>query len=417
MSAWVKIAIRNIIKNKRRSLYTIIAIALGFAAVNIFGGYTEYMFTSLKNAFIYNYANGHLNIFKKGYLEEGKLDPTRFLIKDKELEAIKEICKGDPRILLATPKLEVTGLVSNGKVSTIFFANARVPSDTEFIRAKSSGMLAKLKLFDGKKLEDEVPSAVGFSSGLARKLAMRIGDTGNLMAPTVEGMINAVDIDLYQTFESPMAELNDKLIDMNLKLAQNLYDTTSVGSITVLLSETDLTNKARAYLLGEFNRTGLEMEVKTWEEMSPFYVKVRDMFDVIFIFVFVIVFVIVVMSVVNTVSMSILERTREIGTLRALGLKRAGVVNLFVIESLLMSVAGSLLGLVMTLIVWYAIKVTEPTWVPPQITRAVPLEVFLVPGYLAGSFFSLIVLSALAAVAPARRAAYEKSIVDDLGYV
>jgi putative ABC transport system permease protein len=417
MSAWVKIAIRNIIKNKRRSLYTIIAIALGFAAVNIFGGYTEYMFTGLKDSFIYNYGNGHLTIFKKGYLEEGKLDPTRFLLKDTELAAIKEICKGNPKILLATPKLEVTGLVSNGKVSTIFFANARVPSETDFIRGRSTGILAKIKLFDGKRLEDNVPNAVGFSSGLARKLDMHIGDTGSVMSPTVEGMVNALDIDLYQTFESPMAELNDKLIDMNLQLAQNLYDTTSVGSITVLLSDTDMTDRMRAYLLGEFNRAGLEMEVKTWEEMSPFYRKVRDMFDVIFLFVFIIVFVIVVMSVVNTVSMSIMERTREIGTLRALGLKRAGVVKLFAIESLLMGVAGSLLGLVITLIVWYAIKVIEPTWVPPQITKRVPWEVFLVPGYLAASFFSLIILSTLAAMAPARRAAYRKSIVDALGYV
>jgi putative ABC transport system permease protein len=375
------------------------------------------MFTSLKNGFIYNYGNGHLTIFKKGYLEEGKLDPTKFLIKDNELEAIKEIFKGDPRILLSTPKLEVTGLVSNGRVSTIFFANARVPSDIEFIRSKSTGMLAKIKLFDGNKLADDVPNAVGFSSGLARKLDMRPGDTGTVTSPTIEGMVNAVDIDLYQTFESPMAELNDKLIDMNLKLAQDLYDTTSVGSITVLLSDTGMTDKVRAYLLGEFNRTRLEMEVKTWEEMSPFYRKVRDMFDVIFLFVFIIVFVIVVMSVVNTVSMSIMERTREIGTLRALGLKRAGVVKLFVIESLLMGMVGSLFGLVITLIVWYAIKVIGPTWVPPHITKSVPLEVFLVPSYLVVSFFSLIILSALASMAPARRASYGKSIVDALGYV
>ena len=390
---------------------------MGFAAVNVFGGYTEYMFTNLKNAFIYTYGNGHLTIFKKGYLEKRTLDPTKFLIKDNELAAIKEICKGDPKILLTTPMLEVSGLVSNGKVSTIFFANARVPSAIEFMRSKATGMLAKIRLFDGTKLDDDVPNGVGFSSGLAKKLDMRIGDTGNVMAPTVEGMVNAVDIDLYQTFESPMAELNDKLIDMNLRLAQNLYDTTSVGSVTILLSDTGMTEKARAHLLGEFTRAGLEMEVKTWEEMSPFYRKVRDMFDVIFLFVFIIVFVIVVMSVVNTVSMSIMERTREIGTLRALGLKRAGVVNLFVIESLLMGVAGSLLGLFITLVVWFAIKVIEPTWVPPQVTRRVPLEVFLVPSYLAVSFLSLILLSALAAMAPARRAAYKKSIVDALGYV
>ncbi|MCE5333338.1 MAG: FtsX-like permease family protein [Desulfobacteraceae bacterium] len=417
MSAWVKIAIRNIFKNKRRSLYTILVIALGFASVNIFGGFTEYMYTSLKDAFIYTYGNGHLSVFKRGYLDEGKLDPTRFLIKENELDAIKEICKTYPGIVLATPRLEITGLVSNGKVSTIFFAYARVPSDLDFIRRRATGMLARLKLFNGKKLEDDVPNAVGLGSELARKLDMGIGSTGNLMSPTVEGLVNAVDIDVAQTFESPMAELNDKLIYMNLRLAQNLYDTTSVGSISLLLSDTGMTNGARDFLLGALDRAGLDMEIRTWEEMSSFYRKVRDMFEVIFLFVFIIVFVIVVMSVVNTISMSILERTREIGTMRALGLKRSGVVKLFVIESVVMGTAGSILGMVVTLIAWLAIRIAEPTWVPPQITRSVPLEVFLVPSYLVISFFSLVLLSALAATVPAKRAAYGKSIVDALGYV
>ncbi len=417
MSAWIKIAIRNLFKNGRRSLYTIVAIALGIAAVNVFGGYTAYMYTSLQDSYIYVQSNGHLTVFKKGSLEEGKLDPIKYLIGEDTLNAVSELCKNDPRILVVTPKLEISGLVSNGKVSSIFYAEARVPSDATLIRSKGTGMISRLKLFDGQNLADDVPSAVGMSSGLARKLDLKIGAGGNVMAPTVDGMVNALDFNVCQTFESAMAEMNDKLMNMNLRFAQSLYDTTSVGSITILLADTGLTNLMKRHLQEVFQQKGLDVEVKTWEEMSPFYCKVRDMFNVIFLFVFLIVLVIVVMSVVNTISMSVLERTREIGTLRALGLKRLGIVKLFAIESFLMGIVGSMIGLTITLGVWYAIKVIQPTWVPPQMTRSVPLEVFLVPNYIAESLLFLIMLSAVAATVPARKAAYGTSIVDALGHI
>jgi putative ABC transport system permease protein len=77
----------------------------------------------------------------------------------------------------------------------------------------------------------------------------------------------------------------------------------------------------------------LELDIKTWKELDPLYTRIKDMFDIMFLFIFVIVFVVAVMSIVNTMSMAVLERTREIGTLRALGVKRPGIVRIFALES------------------------------------------------------------------------------------
>ncbi len=68
---WIKLAIRNLFRNYRRSLFTVLAIGLGFAAVNILGGCTAYIFNNLRDSFIYLQANGHLTVFNAGFLEEG----------------------------------------------------------------------------------------------------------------------------------------------------------------------------------------------------------------------------------------------------------------------------------------------------------------------------------------------------------
>lgn len=415
MMTWIKLALRNLFRNRRRSLFTILAIGLGFAAVNTLGGFTAYIFTSLKDSYIYAQGNGHLSVFKTGFLQEGKLDPTRYLIDEEEMGVIQQVLARHPEIVVVAPQLHISGLLSNGKVSTIFIAAGRVPSAVRRINEHARGMIGKIQLFDGKSLEDDVIHGIGVSRGLAEQLNLDLGSDAVAMAPTVSGQINALDAQVFQLFDGPVEALEDKLMSVSLKFAQSLYDTGSVDRLTLLLTNDDTTETVRAQLAGELAAEGLKLEVKTWNELSTFYTKVKQMFDVIFLFTFLIVFTIVVMSVINTVSMAIMERTREIGTLRALGFKRRGIVGLFAAESMLLGILGSLLGMVLTLITWSGVAFFKPTWIPPQITRRVPLEVYLVPDYMLYSILLLIVLSLAAASLPARTAA-RMQIVGALGH-
>lgn len=138
--------------------------------------------------------------------------------------------------------------------------------------------------------------------------------------------------------------------------------------------------------------------------------------DIIFLFLFIIVFIIVVMSVINTMGMAVLERTREIGTLRALGLKRRGLVLLFAIESTLLGILGTLCGLLMTIFGLWLVDVFEPTWIPPGMTNRVVIKMELFPETMAYIFVFLLVLCLVASLIPAGRAARE-NIVDALGHV
>lgn len=416
MLTWIKIAARNLLRNRRRSLFTILAIAIGFAAVNALGGFTAYVFTSLQDGYIYAQANGHLTIFKQGFLREGKLNPSKYLLSENEVATINDVVREHSEVVVVTPQLHISGLLSNGDVSTIFIAAGRVPSDIRKINSGATGMIGRMRLFTGKQLEDDVSYAIGLSTGLAEQLNFKIGSTPVAMTGTVSGQVNALDTEVFQLFEAPVEALEDKLMLVPLSFAQSLYDTTSVDRLTLLLGHTDQTEPMRALLARELAQRGVRVEIKAWKELSTFYVKVKEMFDIIFMFMFVIVFAIVVMSVVNTVSMAIMERTREIGTLRALGMKRYGVTRLFACESMMLGLFGSALGIILTLVTWSAVKLTEPTWVPPQISRRVPLEVYLVPEYLGYCLLLLVTLSLVAASLPARKAA-RMEIADALGHI
>ena len=161
---------------------------------------------------------------------------------------------------------------------------------------------------------------------------------------------------------------------------------------------------------------GLDVDIRSWDELSVFYNKVKNMFDILFAFIFAIVFLISAMSVVNTVSMAVLERTREIGTLRALGANRTQILRLFLIESGLLALIGVTAGLVLTLLVWWGIGESGLTWIPPQFTARVPLEVYLVPSYLMLAAVVFLSLSVIATLSPVWRA-NRRGIVDALGHI
>jgi putative ABC transport system permease protein len=158
------------------------------------------------------------------------------------------------------------------------------------------------------------------------------------------------------------------------------------------------------------------VEIKTWSQLSVFYNQVKNLFDMIFLFIFSIVLVIVVMSVINTMSMSVMERTREIGTMRALGLKRYGVKFLFATEGALLGVLGSAAGSLLFFAVYAAIAAAQPTYIPPASSNPVPLRVDLVWPALVRSGMFMALLSLLAAFVPARRSA-RMTIVDALGHI
>jgi putative ABC transport system permease protein len=413
---WLRIAFRNILKHTRRSIFTILAIGVGFAAINLFGGFHSYVFQGLRDTVIYSHAQGHVSVFKKNAQTlEAENDPVKRLIAPDEQALIKKIVSGYPEVIRNTGQLQLSGLLSNGDASTMFIALGIVPSDILWIQQKAAGMIGRLQMFTGKPLRDDALYGIGISAGLAKKLHLTLESDAIVMGPTVDGQINALDAKIVQFIQSPAQELDDKFMHVPLDFAQSLLNTQGVDRIQLLLSDLKDCASIKERLNRFFSNKKLDLVAVTWDENAPFYVKVRNMFRVIFGFLFIIVLIIVVISVVNTMGMTVMERIREIGTIRAMGVRKGGILKLFTMESLLLGCMGCVIGMGLTLLGWAFVKVLEPSWVPPHISMRVPIEVYLVPGYLLATTGSLILLSVAAAIFPANKAA-RLAVADALGH-
>jgi len=412
MKNWIKIAIRNILRNKRRSFVTLVAIGVGFAAVSLFRGYTDNTYFGLRESAIRGEGLGHLIVYKAGWLQKGKLDPERYMFSKEEVKKITEIVTEEKDVVLATPQIHLTGIVSNGNISTIFLAQGVVSKDDRTIK----GAWASFRPITGEGLNDKKQYGIEMAQDLAKHLNLEPGKDGVVMVSTLSGQMNAMDFQVSGVYDSGSDATNDKFMRYNYDFAQSLYDTQMAERIVILLNDWKKTEMMRSRILDKLAGQGIACEIKTWNELSLFYSKVRGMFDMIFLFLFSIVLVIVVMSTVNTMSMAVLERTREIGTLRALGLKRRGVSLLFAIEGGLLGFLGSLIGMALHLSVWAIIRGISPTYTPPGVSTPIPLIVNLVPQSMAVLMIFLIFLSLAAAILPARRAA-KQNVVDALGHV
>ncbi|MEM9280918.1 MAG: FtsX-like permease family protein [Verrucomicrobiota bacterium] len=412
---WISLALRNLFRNARRSITTISAVALGYAATNIFAGFAGYMFTSVQDAHIYEQVNGHVQIWKKGARDYGGSDPASFLISGDEYQKIRDLAAADERIELIAPMLSVKGNIDYDGNPGYFIGVAMRPSERDRIFSRSTA----LKSADGpdkvgSPITDDTPYGISIAPGIAENLGLEVNTNVILMAPSVNGQMNAVDAEVFNIADVASEALNNHFVFIPLSLAQTLYDTESVSSVRLLLNKDEDTD-AIVTLMRE-SLSIEEWDVIPWYEVSRLYLRTKRMFNIIFGLVFAIIAVIVIMSVLNTIGMAVVERTSEIGTLRAIGLKRPGVVRLFGIESAFLGMFGAFFGLLVTVGFSALIDGIKPTWEPPVTARAIVWEIHIMPQYLLITFVVLVIFTALAAIAPATRAA-RQSIVDSLGHV
>ena len=276
---------------------------------------------------------------------------------------------------------------------------------------------AKL-LVSGRWLAGTDERGVVLGSGLARALKVKAGDTITLLATTPDGVLNAIDATVTGLADIPIKELDERYLATTLGLASELLVASGrVSKLTIVLREPADAPSALARLLAGLSREGIALAGRTWEELATFYRQVRMLYIGIFGFMGLVLVVVVLLAAANTMMMAAAERTREIGTLRALGTRPSAIRRMFIAEGFILAVLGCLGGALVALAVRAGLNhagLTLPP--PPGVSHGVPLHVNLyLTAYAAGALAMGATLVA-ASWFPARRAS-RMSIIEALAHV
>jgi putative ABC transport system permease protein len=300
-----------------------------------------------------------------------------------------------------------SGLISNGDKSTVMMAIG-VDPDGEFA---VKGPFLSMK--EGQVLaSDSAEPEVMLGDALARSLKAGPGTSLTLLASTTEGAMNAMDVRVKGTFSTGVPEMDKRVVYTSVATAQQLLVTSRVSSLGVFLDRMASTPDAQQRLAAAHP----ELTVQTWEDQAFFYKAVRDLYNRIFGALGIIIGVIVVFVVTNAMAMAIIERTREIGTLRALGTLPGQLLRTLSLEGMLLGGVGAMVGAVLSVgiaLLLYVVPVEMPP--PPGRSVGYPLNVAIDPGLYAATLLSMVALTMLASYAVARKTVH-MPVVDALAH-
>ena len=464
-----KIAFRNILRNARRSLMTASAIAVGAIAMILFGEYVAFVMVGLETGAVMN--SGHLTVFHQGYFDFGSGNPSAYSIGKYQdvIRLIENDPELQPEVSVVTPTVSLFGIAGNFAIDTskTFFGTGFVGSDRIKMRrwdeygimrdrtipdvgvhdndeshgiigiglARVLGLCQPLKIADCPPLPKTTPAPtsnapaadVNLAELSARDrdpihpVAVETAPRIDLLGATASGAPNVVSFFVNGARNMGFKELDDSYVGMNLKLAQQLLygrEEHKAVSIEIQLHRSEDMAKARARLNTLFAKHGLDLEVHDFTELQPQYNQIVGFLGAIFAFISVIMGVIVLFTIVNTMSMSVMERTNEIGTARAMGVRRSGIRHQFLIEGWMLGTIGATAGVILATLIANWFNHLGIMYTPPGQANPVPLVVLTqgVGKLLFAVWFGLMLMATIAAIVPATRAA-RMLVVDALRHV
>jgi putative ABC transport system permease protein len=404
---WLIFALRNVLRNRRRSLVTMLIAAVGTAGILIGGGFALFTYDALRDAAARD--SGHVIIANKHYFDRDEDTPMQFGLA--AYSALRDRIELDPRVRRVLPRLQFSGLISNGDKSAVFIGTGVDPGGEFAARGPFLQVIAGSTLSD--RPDPALPPEVILGDDLARQMNARPGSSLTLLATTTAGSLNAIDVRVQGVVSMGAPEIDKRLVMVNVGTAQQLLLTDRISTLAVYLRDTDDTSAMRA----ELARSLPDAALQTWADQAFYYVAVRGLYNRIFGLLGLVIVVMVLFAVSNTLAMAVVERTREIGTLRALGTLPRQIMRIFALEGLVLGTAGVLFGMLgaaaVSVFFMFAGVQMPP---PPGRSVGYPLLVNISPPLYAATAITIVCLAALAAWLVSRRAA-RRPIVEALGHV
>lgn len=400
----LRIAARNLLRYRRRTLLTTGLIAIGVLAVLLFvalaGSFRAMMVGQITDAML-----GHFQVHRKGYVASIDNLPLNLNLSAKMVERLNGSLSSLDGVEAVSPRLKFGAMFSNYAETT----NIRI------VAVDPAREVAVVPLLAGRFIEGKPADGLVGRRGilvpelLARGMKLKVADEVVLVATNRDGSVNGMTFqvqgilgsvtgpggrDGYVRIEDARALL--RMTDAEVsEIAVRVKDASAAAAVAKTLA---------AGLDDIKNPQGKPVfEVHSWEQLTPFY-NIARMIDLMTLFIQVMLVSIVLISVMNVMVMAVYERIREIGTIAAIGTQPNTILGLFLSEGLLLGVAGAVAGTAVSLIVVIVLNVVKVSFKFGQQDNLV-LAPSIGAGAVAWTAAVVIAVAVLASLQPAWKAA------------
>ena len=355
----LKIAVRNLMRYKRRTLLVATLIALGVIAVQVFvassGSYKSLIISQITDAML-----GQIQIHKKGYLVSVENVPMDLNLDQRGAATVDSILNSMPEVEAYSPRIRLAAMISNFAETT----NLRLYGISPEKEYRTVPLLPKRVVSGSPDLK---PGQILVPMLLAKGLDLKVGDQVVIIATNKDGSVNGRQFTVGGIVESaPGPGGRDGYIGISDAAELLRMDSPEISEIAIRLKNFDklhaVYQEIAAKLSEQVDSQGKpRFEVHTWESLAPF-ANVAKMIDIMSIFVKMLLIAIVLVSIMDVMIMSVYERTREIGTLAAIGTMPEKILAIFVSEGAFLGLLGVVIGNIVALAAVYAIRFSNFTF-------------------------------------------------------
>ncbi len=316
-------------------------MAVSVAAIIFAAAMGEAFYHQLVNVGIRT-TTGHIQVFSKGWDFDIIMPMSGNIPKISNSASVETLIIQAPFYKAHGKEILYQILLYDSADNNYFAIIIGVESD------KVDETLSGLKLIRGNNISEDIVEGVLISANMERFFNPSINDMMYIITGGPNGMMEGVKA-RYRGMVRSMPLFADRVSFTDIRRLQQLlnWPAEACSSIKVFLTDKDKADEVAQWLQRRFEAHGWDLEVKTWKDLGGFYYHIALLGRVLVFFLLLILAAITAISVSNTMLMSVKERTREIGTMMALGTKRKGVLGLFLLESFSLSFLSSVIGVLL----------------------------------------------------------------------
>ncbi|MCK4667770.1 ABC transporter permease [Candidatus Dependentiae bacterium] len=333
------LSLKNIIRYKKRTILTFLILSFGIAFYiwmdSFIDGLNEQSFDN-----VINFETSHFKIQSEKYDEDKPFSEDNFMNNYKEVVTALE---GTDFIESHTTRIKFPAELDNSIDSTPCLV---IGIDQE----QDKKVFILPEFIEEGSLK---PGCAMIGKKLAASMDVKVGDFIYITFREAKGMFNSIEMEVTGIVFSPDPGTNNSTVFINLSEAKEFLNTEGVTEIAIKTNNRDKYKKYKVAL----QKSIPDYKIQSWIDMSQNFLaisKMKKKFSFIFVYF---IIIIALVGIINTMLMSVLEKKREIGTMKALGFTDGDILKMFIFEGAIIGVLGSIFGIILSIILnWYFVE-------------------------------------------------------------